>query len=255
MGCLTWVTRRMPATCPIGRPRHRYSWAYAKSTGRQANEPSRGNGGRRQALILAANVAGIGLPAACDSGSSSSSGAHAGAYIYWADSTSTIGRANLNGTGVNQRFISQLRVVAAGSFPIRASMAFAHAWELQARTLPKRLMSAQYPLFCALIISAVIDLAAAPNGGSACVYWPSYHLVSVPAIVYVQRTLASVPLDIYAGHRVQGTRGHMPPGARCLALSCLREPATAGRAAAWSAAAQLSFPVRGHDLVSLSCPR
>jgi hypothetical protein len=54
-----------------------------------------------------------------------------------------------------------------GSFPIRASMAFAHAWELQARTLPKRLMSAQYPLFCALIISPVIDLAAAPNGGSS----------------------------------------------------------------------------------------
>jgi hypothetical protein len=68
-------------------------------------------------LILAANVAGIGLPAACDGGSSSSSGTHAGAYIYRADSTSTIGRANLNGTGVNQRFISQLRVVAAGVFP------------------------------------------------------------------------------------------------------------------------------------------
>jgi hypothetical protein len=40
-------------------------------------------------------------------------------------------------------------------------------------------------------------------GGSARVYRPGYHLVSAPAIVYVQGTLASVPLDIDAGHRVR----------------------------------------------------
>jgi hypothetical protein len=62
---------------------------------------------RRQALILVAAVAGIVLLAACGGGSSGSSGAHASTYIYWANSNgSTIGRADLNGTGVNQRFIT-----------------------------------------------------------------------------------------------------------------------------------------------------
>src|ERR1019366_7071675 len=62
---------------------------------------------RRQALILVAAVAGIVLLAACGGGSSGSSGAHASTYIYWGDSgSSTIGRADLNGAGVNQRFIT-----------------------------------------------------------------------------------------------------------------------------------------------------
>src|ERR1039457_3756715 len=73
---------------------------------------------RRQALILVAAVAGIVLLAACGGGSSGSSGAHASTYIYWANSNgSMIGRADLNGTGVNQRFITGIgpRVVAVTS--------------------------------------------------------------------------------------------------------------------------------------------
>lgn len=71
------------------------------------NEASCGSRGRRrQALILVAAVAGIVLLAACGGGSSGSSGAHASTYIYWASGSSTIGRANLKGAAVNQRFIT-----------------------------------------------------------------------------------------------------------------------------------------------------
>jgi len=79
------------------------------------NDNTSGRGGsrgwRRQALILAAAVAGIALLAACGGGGggSGSSGALASAYIYWADNTHTIGRASLNGTGVNQRFLTVRR--------------------------------------------------------------------------------------------------------------------------------------------------
>jgi hypothetical protein len=62
--------------------------------------------------------------------------------------------------------------------------------------------------FCAAVRPQPGRILGEQNGGSARVYWPSYHLVSVPAIMYVPGTLASVPLDIYAGHRVQRTRAH-----------------------------------------------
>src|ERR1035441_397733 len=83
------------------------------------NEASCGSRGRRRpALILAASVAAIALLAACGGGSSGSPGAHASTYIYWANSNgSTIGRADLNGTGVTQRFITGIgpRMVAVTS--------------------------------------------------------------------------------------------------------------------------------------------
>jgi len=41
------------------------------------------------------------------------------------------------------------------------------------------------------------------------VYWPGYRLVCVPDIRFVHGTLARVPLDIHAVHRViNGTHAH-----------------------------------------------
>ncbi|HEX6524717.1 MAG TPA: hypothetical protein VF070_32635 [Streptosporangiaceae bacterium] len=71
------------------------------------NEIPRGNrGGVIRRFVLVAMVTGIILLAACGSGSSTRM------YLFWADGASTIGRANLDGTGANQAFIS-----TGGTFP------------------------------------------------------------------------------------------------------------------------------------------
>jgi virginiamycin B lyase len=65
------------------------------------DEISRGDRGAvRRRFVLVAVVTGIALLAACGSGPS------ARTYLFWADSASAIGRADLNGTGANQSFIS-----------------------------------------------------------------------------------------------------------------------------------------------------
>jgi hypothetical protein len=65
------------------------------------NEMSRGDrGGVRRRFVSAAMVTWVILLAACGSGSS------ARMYLFWADGASVIGRADLNGTGASERFIT-----------------------------------------------------------------------------------------------------------------------------------------------------
>ena len=64
-------------------------------------------------MTILGAVNGIVLLAACGSGSGSS----APTYIYWGDGASSIGRANISGTDVSQRFIT-----TSGTFPYTVSV-------------------------------------------------------------------------------------------------------------------------------------
>ena len=60
------------------------------------------------AVSLALTITACGSSVKSGSGSAPGSPAQASAYVYWANNN-TIGRANLNGTGANQRFITGAR--------------------------------------------------------------------------------------------------------------------------------------------------
>jgi hypothetical protein len=57
------------------------------------------------AVSLALAITACGSSSTSSGATTSSSAAHANGYVYWA-SNQTIGRASLNGTSVNQRFIT-----------------------------------------------------------------------------------------------------------------------------------------------------